>query len=163
MSSDRASPLRFVALFAIYVVSGTALMAVPWIDSNLVDPWTRLNAGASAGITDLAGFDTTSEGTLVRSGSATLQVLDGCNGAHALLILVSAILAYPAPWIAILGFNLVRLVNLILVARLWPSRLELFHIYIWQTLIVLIAFALFFTWTQLAGRTVPTVSRDDAG
>ena len=141
-----AAPFRFVVLFAVYVLAGVALMAVPRIDANLVDPWTRLNAGASAKLTDLLGFETTVTGTTVRSGTATVEVLDGCNGAHALLILLSSILAYPAPWrrrvtgallgiLAILGFNLVRLVNLILVARFWPDRLELFHIYIWQTLI----------------------------
>jgi len=76
---------------------------------------------------------------------------------HALLILVATMLAFPAPWgrrllgiavgtLAVLGCNVVRLVTLIVVARYFPARLEQFHIYIWQPLIALIAFALFFVW-----------------
>ena len=53
----------------------------------------------------------------------------------------------------LLGCNIIRLINLIVVAKYWPNRLELFHIYIWQTLIVLIAFALFIVWgTYFAAR-----------
>ena len=52
--------------------------------------------------------------------------------------------------LAVFGLNGIRLVNLILIARFYPEQLELFHLYIWQTLIIVIAFALFLFWSRFA-------------
>jgi exosortase H (IPTLxxWG-CTERM-specific) len=139
------------------MVVGVALLDVPFVRDGLVAPWTRFNATASAALASLCGVETTATGTFVQSGSARLNIQGGCNGAHALLILLASVLAFPAPWgrrligavvgtLAVLGFNLIRLVNLIAVARYSPDHLELFHIYIWQTLIVLIALVVFLVW-----------------
>jgi exosortase H (IPTLxxWG-CTERM-specific) len=162
---NRALAMRFTLLFVAYIVAGNILFAIPWIELHLVDPWTRLNASASAALATMLGARTSAEGTLVHSGSATLNIEQGCNGLHALLILLGAILAFPAKpgrrvagvvmgTIAILGFNLIRLLNLILVARYFPARLELFHVYIWQTLIVVIAFLLFLVWGSMQARSL---------
>lgn len=147
----------FLGLFVFYMISGVILLDVPFVRVWLVDPWTRFNAMASAVMASLFGVDSTATGTFIQSGAASINILDGCNGAHALLILLASMFAFPAPWgrrvvgalagtLAVLGFNLIRLVNLIVVARYFPARLELFHIYIWQTLIILIALAVFLVW-----------------
>jgi exosortase H (IPTLxxWG-CTERM-specific) len=159
-----ASPLNpprqatwFAALFVVYLAAGNVLFFVPAVDRALVQPWTRFNAAASAAIASVFGVESDAVGTEVSSGPARLNVMQGCNGLHALLILLSSILAFPAPWsrrligvvagsVALLGINVLRVVNLIVVARYVPDRLELFHIAIWQTLIVLIALALFLGW-----------------
>jgi exosortase/archaeosortase family protein len=105
-------------------------------------------------------------------GPGSLEIVVGCNGVEALLILVSALLAFPAPWarrgigvlagtVAILGVNLVRLVNLVVVARFAPAWLDVFHVYVWQVLIVLVAVALFLVWGHYLGgsRPIATPSR----
>ena len=153
----RSAAVWFLGLLAVYLIIGVFLLDVPFVRDRLVDPWTRFNAAASAELASLIGVETTATGTRVRSGPARLNILEGCNGAHALVILLATTLAYPAPWarrlvgaltgtLVLLGFNLVRLVNLIVVARYFPARLELFHVHIWQTLIVLIALAFFVVW-----------------
>ena len=55
--------------------------------------------------------------------------------------------------IAVFGLNIIRLVNLVLVAVRWPDWLDFFHIYVWQTLMVILAFGVFLLWgTWLAGK-----------
>jgi exosortase H (IPTLxxWG-CTERM-specific) len=144
-------------LFLIYLAVGNVSFFVPFVDSRVIQPWTRVNARASAAISSALGVETRAVGTVVHSGSSGVNVMQGCNGAHAVVILLSSILAFPATWgrrligvvagtVAILGFNVLRIVSLIVVARYYPDKLELFHIAIWQTLIVLIAVALFLGW-----------------
>lgn len=152
-----AIPLRFIILFVVFILAGNFSLAIPFVDTRLIEPWTQANASAAAGLTRLFGMDADSAGMSLTAGSARLSVKKGCNGVEALIILAAAILAFPAPWsrrlvglligaIAIFGFNILRLVNLLVVAVHFPERLELFHIFIWQTLIVLIAFGIFILW-----------------
>jgi exosortase H (IPTLxxWG-CTERM-specific) len=156
-NSQRAMIAWFLGLSAAYMIAGVILLDVPLVRDGFVDPWTRFNASASATMASLFGVDSTATGTFVQSGAAHLDIKAGCNGAHALLILLASVFAFPAPWgrrligalagtLAVLGFNLIRLINLIVVARYFPARLELFHIYIWQTLIILIALGVFLVW-----------------
>jgi exosortase H (IPTLxxWG-CTERM-specific) len=153
----------FVVLFVVYMIVGVVLLDLAFIKEWLIEPWTRFNATAAAAFAGWIGIDTTASGTSVRLATTELEVADDCNGVQAVLILLASVLAFPASWrrkiigigvgtVSVLGCNIIRLVNLIAVARYWPSRLELFHIYIWQTLIVLIALALFLVWgTYFAG------------
>jgi exosortase H (IPTLxxWG-CTERM-specific) len=150
-------PLRFIILFVLFILAGNFSLAIPFVDARLIEPWTQANASAAAGLTRLFGMDTDATGMLLTAGAARLSVKKGCNGVEAVIILASAILAFPAPWsrrllglllgaAAVFGFNILRLVNLLVVAVHFPERLELFHIFIWQTLIILIAFGLFILW-----------------
>jgi exosortase/archaeosortase family protein len=112
------------------------------------------------------------EGVSVGVAGARLVVLPGCNGMEAVLIVVASILAFPASWsrrlvgillaaALIFGFNIVRLATLIAVARYLPARLELFHVYIWQPLIVLIAFCLFLAWASYSALERPRTPAAD--
>jgi len=159
-SRSRELPLRFILLFVFYLLVGNFSLAIPIVDNKFIEPWTNANATAAAGLSRLFGTQTRASGMTLISGPVSLSVKKGCNGVEALIILASAILAFPERWsrrlvgllfgaIAIFGFNLLRLVNLLLVAVYFPAQLELFHIYIWQTLIVLIAFGVFLLWGTL--------------
>lgn len=171
---DRPSVARFLLLFVVNVIAGGFLLSLPWVQSGLVDPWTRLNASGTAAIARLVGIDAQAQATQVLYGPGSLEIVVGCNGVEALLILVAALLAFPAPWtlrvvgvaggtVAILGVNLVRLVNLVVIARFAPSLLELFHVYIWQALIVIVAVALFLLWGNYVARAEPIAEPSRSG
>ncbi len=158
------SPSRwFLVLFVLYLIVGNLLMSVPSVDAWVIVPWTKLNTALAARLAGLAGLPATARGTVLSTGGAALDVQQGCNGFHALLIFVCAVLSCPASWATrlsgvvagaavILGFNLVRLVNLLAVARFFPRYLEVFHVYVWQTLIVILAVATFLGWGLLIAR-----------
>jgi exosortase H (IPTLxxWG-CTERM-specific) len=156
-TSPQAIPIRFVLLLGLYLLIGNFALAVPLVDHGLIEPWTKANTAAAGGLAGLIGMEPEVNGTILTSSDAVLNVKKGCNGVEAVIILAAAVLAFPASWarrvpgllggaIVIFGFNLVRVVNLLWVAVHFPARLELFHIFIWQTLMVLISFGVFLLW-----------------
>ena len=155
----RGRMMRFVLLFALYLVIFAFGLKLPLAD-RLIESWARFNATAAAAVTRVLGFDGHSSGNQLSSGGTSLSVGRACAGVEAMMIFAAALLAFPSTWsrrltgllagiLAILAFNVLRLVNLLLVAVRFPEHLELFHIYIWQTLIVVLAFATFLAWGTL--------------
>jgi len=164
--------IRFFVLFFVYLGIGALVLQTDSFRRGFVDPWTRLNASAAAVVTGSPGIEMEFEGVSVGVAGARLVVLPGCNGMEAVLIVVASILAFPASWsrrlvgillaaALIFGFNIVRLATLIAVARYLPARLELFHVYIWQPLIVLIAFCLFLAWASYSALERPRTPAAD--
>jgi exosortase/archaeosortase family protein len=164
----------FLVLFLIYLIAGNVLMSLDAVNRWLISPWTEINTVGSARLASLLGLHAVSEGTFLKADAAVLDVEQGCNGFHALLIFACAVLAFPASWasrilgvvtgsVVILGFNLIRLVNLLAIARYAPSHLELFHVYVWQTLIIIVALATFIGWETLIARVQGETRRSVAG
>ena len=133
----RNRALWFLVCVIAYMACGVFLLDIEAVRDRFIAPWTRTNAELSASLATAIGVETTAVGTLVRSGSASLNIKDGCNGVHALLILISSVLAFPVAWrhrllgvvigaLTVLGANLFRLLNLIVVARYFPEQLEFF-------------------------------------
>ena len=92
-----------------------------------------------------------------------IQVVAGCNGVEAVLILVSAVIAFPAPWkhkligiglgfLAIQALNLVRIISLFYLGQWNQTWFDWFHLYLWQALIVLDALVAFLIWLRYLPR-----------
>ena len=88
-----------------------------------------------------------------------IQIVAGCNGVEAVLILVSAVLAFPAPWkhklagiglgfVAIQALNLVRIISLYYLQRWNQVWFDWFHLYLWQALIILDALVFWLVWLR---------------
>ena len=172
--SATAASRWFLILFLIYLVAGNVLMSFDAVNRWVIVPWTELNTACSAQLASLLGLHAVSDGTLLKADTAVLHVEQGCNGFHALLIYACAVLAFPVSWpsritgvltgsVVILGFNLIRLVNLLAIARYAPRYLELFHIYVWQTLIIIVALATFIGWETLIARGKEEARRSAVG
>ena len=89
-----------------------------------------------------------------------------------MIILISAIIAFPAPWkhrliglvagfIAIQLLNLVRIVSLFFLGLWSQVWFEWFHLYLWQALIVLDALIVFLIWLRFLPHK-PSASRTTA-
>jgi exosortase H (IPTLxxWG-CTERM-specific) len=161
---------RFVLLFVVVLIAGNLILLLPAVRGGFVDPWTGANAAWAARIAGWLGLPCETSGILVRAGRGQLAVKPGCNGVHALLLCLSAVLAYPAAWprkllgvalatVGVFGLNLIRLVNLFFVADRYPERLEFFHVYVWQTLIGLLAFGIFLLWGRFLAEPAGRPSR----
>ncbi len=153
----------FALKLAAYFILGHFLFLIPPINRGLVEPWTVLNARWAAAIANRIETGYVAEGQSVQAGAARLSVELGCNGIDAFTLCAAAILAFPAPWtrrllgvgialVGVFGLNLVPLSNLFLIARHFPEKLELFHVYIWQTLIGILALGLFLLWGRYLAR-----------
>ena len=94
----------------------------------------------------------------MRSQTFALGVHNGCNGIEAVILLVAAIIAFPASLrsrllgvagaaVAIQLLNVVRLSSLFWLGEHYRSVFDLFHVGIWQSLIILAAISLFVFWS----------------
>ena len=163
--------LRFAVRLAVYFALGHLFFLLPPVMTGFVKPWTELNARWAAGLAGAGGDVYVVNGTRVQTGIGSVDVRVGCNGVDALALCAAAILAFPASWgrrgigivlatVGVFGLNLIRLTNLLFVSRHYPDLLELFHIYIWQTLMAILALGIFLLWGRfLAWRSAGPLAR----
>ena len=131
-------------------------------------PFTAVLAKVSSWIIMAFDSQVASEGVIIRSltNGFAVQIAPGCDGIEAVIILVSAILAFPAPWkhkfvgigigfFAIQGLNLVRIISLFYLGQWNRTWFEWFHLYLWQALIVLDALAVWLIWLRYLPRRPP--------
>ena len=104
--------------------------------------------------------------TSIRSATLEVQILRGCDGVEAWLLVVTALLVFPLPWSRrlqgiLLGtalvwtLNIARIVSLFQIALRHPDWLDLAHGLIWQTIVVLAAAAFVLVWTAPRAQAGP--------
>jgi exosortase H (IPTLxxWG-CTERM-specific) len=156
--------IRFFVLFLVLqaVLFGAEL--TPWAQRFFVEPWTNQLASISAGLVTLADPNVTAIGKVLRStqNGFAVSIEAGCNGVEATIVLLAAVLAFPAPWknklfgllagvVAVQGLNVVRVISLFYLGQ-WDIRVfEWAHLYVWQALIMLDVLIVWLVWV----RTLP--------
>ena len=150
--------LRFVvALGAFYL-----LVAIQPVNDHVVVPFTELLVRVSTVLLAAIGEKTQSVGTVIQSSAFAVDVKNGCNGIEAALLLVAAMLAFPASpkqralgiaggLAVIQGVNLFRIVSLFWLGVHHRNVFELFHAAVWQTALILLAVGIFLVWSRFAG------------
>ena len=130
--------LKFVAIIVILYV----VIAIHPVNDHVIVPFTALVTRTSALMLKLIGEKVTVTGTAIRSSTFAVNVENGCNGIEAIILLVAAIGAFPARWMArvwgiIAGFFIVQFFNVFRVAMLFwlgenhPSVFQTFHVAVW--------------------------------
>ena len=148
---------RFLIRFVLFLVGFYALVAIQPVNDAVVVPFTAFLVKISAGILRAIGEQVVTRGTVIQSALFAVDVKNGCNGIEAALLLVAAMLAFPAPakaravglaigLAAIQGVNLVRIVSLFWLGAHRRDVFDLFHAAIWQTLLILLAVGIFLAW-----------------
>lgn len=149
---------RFLLLFFIFLVIGWAIVAAPPVNDHVINPYTAWIAKVSAVILQGIGQDVQVEGTMILSSDFGVNIANGCNGVEAMLLVISAIAAFPAgPMSRVSGIlaggviiqilNFVRIVSLFLLGRYFQEVFQLFHTAVWQILIVLAGVGVFLLWS----------------
>jgi len=163
--------LRFVLVFlACLLLLFTAELLQP-VQDLVILPFTAGIAHVSVWLMRLFDHSVISQQNDILNAftGGGIQIVAGCNGVEAVLILVSAVLAFPAPWkhkvlgiligfIAIQALNLVRIISLYYLHQWNQVWFEWFHLYLWQALIILDALVFWLIWLRWLPRTpVPQV------
>lgn len=152
---------RFLTLFGIIQVVLFVLELTPPVQRWLVTPFTELLALISISV--LSPFD---DGVVangiylydIPSGFA-MSIEAGCNGVEASIVLLAAMLAFPATWrVRLMGIligllslhlvNIMRIVSLFYLGQWNMAVFEWAHLYIWQALIMLDIFIVFLVWLR---------------
>ena len=137
-----------------------------------VIPWTNFLATLSANL--VKGFDPNVlvSGKILQSTSNgfAVSIEAGCNGVEATIVLIAAMLAFPAPWtnkiigliagiLAVQGLNIVRIISLFYLGQWNYSVFEWAHLYVWQALIMLDVLIVWLLWV----RTLPKIEGGGRG
>jgi exosortase H (IPTLxxWG-CTERM-specific) len=159
--------LRFFLLFITIQVGLFGLELLVPVQSGLVTPWTTLLAQASAGILQAFDPDVHAYGVVIQSlkNGFGVSIQPGCNGVEACIILIAAMLAFPAPLkyklagigigiVAVQGVNILRVISLFYLGQWNMKVFEFAHLYLWQALIMLDVLVVWLLWVRyLAGHS----------
>ncbi len=164
--------LRFLVLFVLLqaVLFGAEL--TPWAQQYFVLPWTGALAQISTWLVTLFDPSVVAAGKVMRSTDSgfAVSIEAGCNGVEATIVLLAAMLAFPASWrhklaglalgvIAVQGLNVVRVISLFYLGQWNYALFEFAHLYVWQALIMLDVLIVWLVWV----RTLPSQDRPGPG
>src|SRR5882724_2894871 len=148
----------FVAKFAVALIVLYAVIALNQVNDHVIVPFTEVVARSSAMLLRVIENGVTVTGTVMMSQGFALDVRNGCNGVEATILLAAAIFAFPATLrsrligltlasIAIELLNIVRLSSLFWLGEHYRKIFDLFHVAVWQSVIILVAISMFVLWS----------------
>ena len=152
---------RFLIFFLLAQAILFSLEMLQPVQQMVILPWTSFLAEISGWL--MAFFDNNVEiyGKVIRStvNHFAVSIEPGCNGVEAMIVLLAAIIAFPAPllykmkglvvgFLAIQGINLVRVISLFYLGQWSQELFDWAHLYIWQALIMLDALLVFLIWIR---------------
>jgi exosortase H (IPTLxxWG-CTERM-specific) len=153
--------IRFFLLFLVIQIALFTLELLRPVQQAVVIPFTEGVAALSVWLVQGIDAGVLAQGNVIRdleSGFA-VSIEAGCNGVEATIVLVAAMLAFPAPWrhrllgilagfLAVQGLNLVRIISLFYIGQWDRDWFEWAHLYLWQALIMLDVLLVFLIWIR---------------
>lgn len=162
---------RFTLLFAILLLGLFTLSLLPWGRYWFVDPFTSGLASVCTWLVALFDPDVATYGKIIQStrNGFAIEIMAGCNGVEAMIVLASAVLAFPAPWrhklaglalgmASIQALNIVRIISLFYLGQWSLTVFQWFHLYIWQALLILEALLVWLIWLKYVPRPADRMS-----
>lgn len=159
---------RFVVVFAIVLVGLFTLEMLNPVQEQLVVPFTGLLAQISAAL--IAPFDSgvIAYGKVLQfqdTGFA-VSIEAGCNGVEATIVLIAAVVAFPASWkarftVIVLGFlaiqvlNIARIISLFYLGNWDIDIFSWVHLYLWPALIMLDVLVVFIVYLRYLAQQEP--------
>jgi exosortase H (IPTLxxWG-CTERM-specific) len=159
---------RFTLIFLAWLVGLFVLELWQPVQQAVIIPFTSSLASLSAAIMQLFDTNVAAHGKSLydpRTGfSVTIEA--GCNGVEAGIILIAAMLAWPASAqqraigvavgvASVQALNLVRIITLYYLGKWNLQWFQWAHLYLWQALIMLDVLVVWLFWLRWLGRTSP--------
>jgi exosortase H (IPTLxxWG-CTERM-specific) len=157
--------LRFFTLFVVLLAVLFGLELTPWAQAWFVIPWTNALAAISTWIVTLFDSSVVATGKIMSSNTNgfSVSIEAGCNGVEATLVLLAAMLAFPAPWkhkvvglaigiLAVQLLNIMRVISLFYLGQWNYDVFEWAHLYVWQALIMLDVLVVWLIWVRRVPR-----------
>jgi exosortase/archaeosortase family protein len=159
--SDRRAVIGFLLRMLIgWAIAAALLSLAPAIDRWAVSAtvtsvaWTLHRLAIPHGV----------EGNSIVTGATALRIIPECTPVMPILLLGIAVAAYPsrplpklaavtagaaALWI----YNVLRMLALMATLVWWPHGFKFVHVYLWQTMTLLVVCALFMLWLRVESAT----------
>jgi len=160
---DRSPVLRFVLLFALFMIIFYVCWATQFFHEVIVANVAAFDARIASVVLNIFGFGTSVTDSTLASPEMSVTVQTGCDGIEAMALFASGVLAYTATRkhkIKGLFYGLLFLfvINIVRVVHLWwtglymPNYFNIFHDMIWQIAFILLAIL---TWAFWISRIRP--------
>ena len=156
---------RFASVFSVCVLLGFGLLLTTWVQPAMA-VFTHALVTASAVLINIAGGGASARDDVMQSHATgfAVRMANGCNGVHVMIVLWSAILAFPASpkqkikgllagGLIIHGVNLVRFISLFFLGQYAPAWFDFAHLYFWESMIMLDSLVVFWVWSQSVFRS----------
>ena len=153
--------VRFFAWFVGLLVVLFLLELTPPVQRFFVIPWTNALASISTWLVTLFDPSVVASGNVMRNSvnGFAVAIEAGCNGVEAAIVLIAAMLAFPAPWryrlvgiaigiAAVQLLNIVRVISLFYIGQWDLEVFEWAHHYVWQALIMLDVLVVWLIWVR---------------
>lgn len=155
-----------MVLYAVILTVGFTILALRPVNDSVVNRYTTFVAHEARLVLTLFGEDATVQGQVLATPRFSVAIYNGCNGLEAILVFVCGVLAFPATagrkalgvalgFVAIQVFNLVRIVALFYTGVFKPEWFGASHVFVWQSLVIVFAVALWVLWVQRYARPTP--------
>ena len=155
-------PPRFLLTVVLYAASVLTLSVVLLSDmvfNDLLHGLRRFVAFAASGTLSLAGMPVSSHGEVISGPGTTLLIVNECTGIDATILLVSAVLVFPAAWrpkligiglavAVMMGVNFVRVLTLTYVGNYHGPWLEVGHLYVWPVVVIVAGVGTLLFWAE---------------
>lgn len=106
--------------------------AIQWIGE-----WT---ASSTSSVLNLLGASTTADGTILYSSGFAADIVVECTAVGPVLLFMGAV--------ALTAVNLVRVVSLFWIGESFPQYLDVAHLLVWQTAMIVVAIILWLAWVD---------------
>ena len=155
---ENVSLFRAGLLFAFFATAFMVAITSDYMQDGPIKQFSATLSHIAVGIIRLWEPVATATGTVVSSPRFSIRIVNGCNGVEVTSLLIAAILATPVPWkkrvagiaigsALIYVLNLFRIIILFAIGSHYSMEVfDFFHIYIFQTVVVLIPVAFFLGW-----------------
>jgi exosortase H (IPTLxxWG-CTERM-specific) len=160
--------VRFFVGFLVLQALLFGAELTPWAQTYFVVPWTNTLAALSADIVRVFDPSVVADGKILQSadGSFAVSIEAGCNGVEATIVLIAAMLSFPAPWkrrllglaigvVAVQGLNIIRVISLFYLGQWSFDAFDFAHRYVWQALIMLDVLIVWLLWVRTLPRAAP--------
>ena len=152
--------LVFAVTVAVLLYLYSQVVQVSWFDGFL-----SAHAAVTGTALGLVGVQVDRVGTVLSNDRVAFTIISECTPVAAILIYAAGVLAFPASLrgkatglaagvVALTVVNILRIVSLFFVGLYLPSALDVFHLIVWQSLMVLLAVGLLLLWTGRVRRDV---------
>lgn len=157
---------KFFVMFMLILIALFATELTSPIQTGFVIPFTTAIAHTSGWLMQVFDTQVQTQGKIIWDSHTGfgISIEAGCNGVEAGIVLIAAMLAFPATWlqkligitiglVTIQALNLIRIITLFYIGQWNKTVFEWAHLYIWQALIMLDVLFVMLLWLQWLSNT----------
>ena len=156
-SAQRHTIKKFGVIFVLLCSIFYAI--IRWTPGTF-EPISNYTAATLGFLLRVLGMQPIVQGVFVSVDNFGVKIIGECSAIYILILFSSFVLAYPTSWKkktigllfgipSLFAVNTLRLVVVFIAGMWYPDLFEYIHVYLWQTIIIILVFIACFAWLRL--------------